>query len=130
MDWIKKLKISEKLYVLIAMATIFVAIVGLVGFCFNTKAAADISAMYKDRTLPIVWLGNIRTNIKTIRGDIYTMTTTNNMNEKKALFDEIVALKANNNENLSKYEATKLDPFEEEDREIENTGFRKCRCER
>ena len=114
MEWIKNLKIAQKLYLLIGLGVLFVGLVAIVGFCFVKKGADGTSAMYKDRVLPIVWLGKIRANIKGIRADLYAMTTTSNTSEKKMLYDQISAMKAENNENIAKYEGTKLDPTEVE----------------
>ena len=112
MEWIKNLKIAQKLYVLIGLGVIFVALVAVVGFISTNKGASDMTALYKDRLLPINQLGDIRANVEAIRGNMYALTVTTDANQNKVLFDENTELKKENNENLTAYEASKLDPFE------------------
>jgi len=70
--------------------------------------------MYNDKTLPIAWFSTINSNMEAARGNLFAMTSTSSYGMKKALYDEIVAFRKENNEHFSLYEATKLDPFEVE----------------
>lgn len=114
MEWIKNLKISQKLYVLIIMAALFVAVTGIVGFFFVKKGADGTSAMYNDRVLPVTWLSTIKDNINGIRIDLFQMGSTTSYDRKKELNDDIAAKKASNDELWGKYEASKLDSFSQE----------------
>lgn len=114
MEWIKNLKISQKLNVLIVVGALFVAVVSLVGFFFVKKAAADMASLYNDRVLPITWLSEAKDNLNAIRIDIFEMATTTNYARKQTLHSDVVAKKQLNNELWAKYGATKLDSFEVE----------------
>ena len=112
MEWIKNLKINQKLNVLIALATFFVAVVVLVGILFVNKGAVGIKTMYDDRVLPIVWFSQIKENIDVVSTDVLQMTLTSNMSRKQELKNDILKRRESNNELFAKYEATKLDTYE------------------
>jgi len=115
MDWIKNLKIAQKLYVLIALGVVFVAVVAIVGFVFVKKGADDMTTMYKDRVLPITWFSSIKENIDTVSTDVLNMTLTTNLGVKQEFKNDILKRRAQNNELFAKYEATKLDSYEVEE---------------
>lgn len=62
MDWIKNLKISNKLMVLIVLALFFVVFVGACGYYYTSKANTAISSLYSDRLIPIRDLSQMATN--------------------------------------------------------------------
>lgn len=114
MDWIKNLKIAEKLYVLITIASILAFVIGLVGFFYVKKGTDDMKSLYNDRVLPVSWLSTIKDNVNGIRADIFQMGLTSSYARKKELSADIAKKKESNNELWAKYEATKLDPTEVE----------------
>lgn len=114
MEWIKNLKIDQKLTLLITMASSFLIFVALVGFLSLQKANTNLASMYNDRLMPIAWFGQIKDNINDIRTDIFQMALTGDVNKKKELADEIMKDRDSNDELWAKYEKTNLDPFEVE----------------
>lgn len=114
MEWIKNLKVNQKLTLLIAISAFFLLVVGLVGYGFVNKASKEMESLYNDRVLPISWFGQIKDNINDIRVDIFQMATTADYNRKKSLAAEIIKDRNSNDELWAKYEKTKLDPFEVE----------------
>lgn len=114
MEWIKNLKVNQKLTLLIAMSAFFLLVVGLVGYGFENKSSKDMASLYNARVLPISWFGQIKDNINDIRNNIFQMGTTSDYNRKKDLAAEIVKDRNSNDELWAKYEKTKLDSFESE----------------
>lgn len=112
MDWIKNLKINQKLHVLIIISSLLAASMGLVGVFYVKKACDAMKTLYNNRVLPIAWIGTIKDNINDIRNDIFQMGLTSNYSEKKKQMDEILKDRQANDELWAKYEKTKLDPFE------------------
>ncbi|MEI8390447.1 MAG: methyl-accepting chemotaxis protein [bacterium] len=112
MQWFKNFKISQKILAFVAMATLFICIVGYVGFHFTTKGANDMTAIYKDRALPMMWMYDAVGNVNNIEALINEINATSDKNTQKAMYDEIVANREDNNKILAEYEKTKLDPFE------------------
>lgn len=114
MEWIKNLKISNKLMVLIVIALAFVVVTGSVGFYFVHKACADMTTLYNDRVMPIVWFSKMKANFKQARTDILELMITTSQSRNQLLSDDIKGISKEDNELFEKYEATKLDPFEVE----------------
>lgn len=114
MEWIKKLKVNQKLNVLIAIGAFFLVLVGLVGYGFVRKANNEMATLYNDRVLPISWFGQIKDNNNDIRNNIFQMATTADYSKKKELAAEIIKDRDSNDELWEKYEKTKLDTFEVE----------------
>lgn len=114
MEFIKNLKINQKLYVMIIISSLLAAAIGLVGFFYLKKSGDGMATMYNARMLPITWLSSIKDNVNDIRNNIFQMGLTTNYNNKKDLNDEILKDRESNNELWAKYEATKLDSFEVE----------------
>lgn len=112
MEFIKNLKISQKLCVLIIISSIFAVAIGLVGFLYVRKDASEIKTLYNERVLPIAWLGIINKNIIGARADILGTIATTNGNRKKNLHDHLMKIRVENNGLWEKYESGKLDPYE------------------
>lgn len=112
MEWIKKLKVNQKLNVLITISAFFLVLVGLVGFGFIQKATNNTKTLYNDRVLPITWLGQVSNNINDIRNKIFQMATINDFARKQELKAAIIKDRESNDELWAKYEATKLDKYE------------------
>lgn len=112
MEWIKNLKVNQKLNVLISISAFFLVLVGLVGFSFIQKANNDIKSLYEVRVLPITWLGQVNNNINDIRNKIFQMATISDYGRKQELNAAIVKDRESNDALWEKYEAIKLDKYE------------------
>lgn len=115
MEWIKNLKISSKLLVLIATSLLFLIITGIVGFYYTNRAASEMKTLYNDRVMPIVWFSDIRSNFKQARTDILELMITTSANRNKFLSEDIKRISKEDNALFEKYEATKLDSYETEE---------------
>ena len=114
MDWIKRLKINQKLYVLIGMALIFLGMVAFVGFFFTQKGAKDMTTLYKDRLIPIAGFSNIRDDIARINVSLLKIIIADNNAKKNEEYKKISDYSTEMDDLFTKYEATKLDPYEVE----------------
>lgn len=114
MEWIKNLKIAHKLYVLIAISAVLALLIGLVGFSYLKKASSDMSDMYDNRVMPIVWLGTINEAVKAQNEEILEMILANNDAKVNEINSNMKREATECEELFAKYEATKLDPFEVE----------------
>jgi len=114
MEWIKNLKISQKMYVLIILASIFLVSVGLVGAFFTKKTADAMTTLYADRVMPIAWFSDIKSNFKQARVDTLELMITTNAGRNKFLADDLKRISKEDNALFEQYEATKLDPYEVE----------------
>lgn len=114
MEWIKNLKVNQKLNVLIAMGAFFLVLVGLVGFGFLHKASKAMSTMYNDKLLPISYFGDIRDDIVRIDNGLLKLITSDNASIKSKIYASFTEWNGEINDKFGKYEAIKLDPYEVE----------------
>lgn len=114
MNWLKNLKIFQKLLVLISLCVVFISLVGFVGFHFTKKTADGMTTMYNDRLLPIAWLNENRMHLRANEANLlWLILTTDKAKQEKYLAD-IKTRAGNFNKNIELYEKTKLDPIEVE----------------
>lgn len=114
MDWIKNLKIAQKLYVLITISSVLAFAIGLVGFFYVKKGTDEMKTLYNDRVLPIAWFSDIKENLARVKSDLVGLTITNDPNKIRKLLADIKQSKKEDDDLWIKYEATKLDPYEVE----------------
>jgi uncharacterized protein (TIGR02391 family) len=115
MEWIKNLKIAQKLNVLLVLASIISLAIGLTGYLFVQKGAKDMTSLYKDRLLPVAWFSSIKTNANQIQSDLLKLMLTTDKNRKMELISDIKTRRSLNNELFKKYD---LHP------QIKNVSFR------
>lgn len=114
MEWIKNLKISSKLLVLIVIASVMLVVSSLVGMYFTRKAASNTTTLYNDRVMPIVWFATMSENRRQISADMLDLAITTSNARNKYDYDDLQQRKSKNDELWEQYKATKLDPFETE----------------
>lgn len=114
MEWIKNLKIANKLYLLIILASTMLALSSLVGFYFTKRATENTNTLYKDRVVPIVGFAAMRENNKQIMNDMLDLAITTSNARNKKDYNDLQEKKSKNDELWKEYKATKLDPFETE----------------
>lgn len=114
MDWIKNLKISDKLVVLIIVSLLFVTIVGIVGFIYTHKANAEIKSLYNDRLIPIKELSQISINSNEINANLLAILLSDTMQKKVNYNSEIKKWADANSELLKSYQNNTLTKEEQE----------------
>lgn len=114
MEWIKNLKISDKLLVLICASLFFVTIVGIVGWVYTAKANKNVASLYADRLIPIRDLSQISINSNTSNADLLAMLLSDTMQKKKNYYADLSERGTENSELLKIYEATALTKEEQE----------------
>ncbi|MCT4597440.1 MAG: methyl-accepting chemotaxis protein [Vallitalea sp.] len=109
----KNLKIKAKLGILSTILTLFIIIIGSVGFLNLTKANKDITTMYYDRLLAIEQLNDSRAHARAIEADIYSiMMNIHDPEYQQYKLKDIETRVQKFNENFINYKKTKLDQFE------------------
>lgn len=114
MEWIKNLKVAQKLQLLVGIGAFFVLISSLVGFCFlkNAKTAQD--SLYTDNLLPIAYFGVIKDDMLSIKANLMEILLSENSNRINELHDLILAARKDKKEMLEKFQAGNLDDKEKE----------------
>lgn len=125
MEWIKNLKVANKLYLLIALASVVLIFASSVGFYFAKAAAANTKTLYNDRVVPIVGFGEMRQNRVQIDADLLELAVNTDPARNTELKNDLIKNQQENEELWKDYNATKLDPFEIETIPKYNTAIEK-----
>ncbi|MBL0385318.1 methyl-accepting chemotaxis protein [Tumebacillus sp. ITR2] len=112
--FLRNLKVASKLWVLIGVGVLFLLATGGVSTYYANQIAADSQSMYQDRLLPVQWIGQVRTNNRTVDTDLVEMVLTTDKAEVQRLNQDIENQKLTNAKLIQEYEATNLDPKEVE----------------
>ena len=111
-SFLRNLTIRARLVLLTVILCVFTAAASWVGYTQLVAAGEELNGMYERGLLPIQWMNDARANISIIRGNLLAMTQTSDMEEKKALAEEIRHLRELNNYNLENYGKVELDEYE------------------
>lgn len=114
MRWFRNLPILNKMIALIAIASVFLVVVGYTGFYFLKQMNANAEEMYNDHLLPVKGLNIIRYNFRAVEADIWQLTLTNDKVEEQKLLADIQSQAEEANKLLAIYEKINLDPKERE----------------
>lgn len=114
MEWIRNLKINQKLQLIIAIGAFFVLISSLAGYGFlkNAKTAQD--DLYRNNLLPIAYFSSIKDDMLSIKADMMEMLLSDDSRRIKELHDLIIAAQKDREEMLAKFESGNLDSQEKE----------------
>lgn len=114
MDWIKNLKISHKLLVLIVLSLVFVVFVGLVGYLFTAKANQGIKKIYSENLKTISSLGTIRGNYEQGIADVLYLYDDISLSQKQHWQADLKDLREKNGELLRAYQESNISNYEKE----------------
>lgn len=108
MEWIRNLKIADKLMVLIVIALFFVSVVGVVGFVYSSKANKDVAEMYNDKLIPVKDLGDMRENANANMANLLSMILEERPQDRKPYYDDLKQRLVETKELLSALEALSM----------------------
>ncbi len=117
MDWFKDAKISHKLYLMVAMASLFILITSVIGFSFNYKASQSLKEMYTDNLVAVESLGDIRGNLFRSLSDCLALMQNTTPTETYELKEDIKNMRAINEVLMKKFLDT--NPSEEQKNKLE-----------
>jgi methyl-accepting chemotaxis protein len=106
MKWLDNLKTSIKLIGGFGIVVVLMLVVAGVGYSSMNTINNGMTSMYFDRLLPIEQIGNVETDLYTIRGDVYKALLI--PAEKAASEASIPKLVAGIDENLKAYKSSVL----------------------
>lgn len=121
MNFMKNRKVSQKIFVLIILSSIFLLFVGIYGINGLQQMSKNTNAMYKDRLIPNTWIAKMQLN--NTQNDAYVLELFNTRSEEEnnkiidafnASTEEILLYKGKIEKlNLSKEERSALDAYSE-----------------
>ena len=89
MNWLKNMKVMERLIVLIAILSVAILIVGGVGYFALNKANTALQDMYSRQLKSVQVVNDARTHGRKVEGDIYALMLTTDDREHKMLAKDI-----------------------------------------
>lgn len=95
MAFIRNLKLSIKLIILVATAVLFTAYAGFLGSYFLNQTAQNSEDMYNQRLLPEQWLNQLKTNFFVLENkalEMMLVTDADKLGELEAEYDEIMVV--------------------------------------
>ena len=113
MKFFRNVTIRFRLFSLTIILCLFTAAAAFVGYYRLVVAGTEMTDMYRSGLLPVQWMNDARVNIQAIRGNLLSLMLTTDEAENRALFEDIVARRKRNDENLANYRKTGLEEFEE-----------------
>lgn len=114
MEWIKNLKISNKLTLLMVVSLFFVVLVGIVGYIYTSKANNGIKKLYSQNLKTISTLGTIRGNYEQGIADVLYLYDDISLAQKQHWQDDLKGLRAKNKELLEAYKEANISDYERE----------------
>lgn len=108
MNFVVNLTIRTKLVISFVVISVFVSIVGVYGIYNMKKTDDEMTSMYKDRLLPIQYLGKVAENEMAGRADLEHMLHLTDKTQLSASGKKIDNLEFENLKLLEQYEATNL----------------------
>ena len=106
MKWLDNLKTSTKLIGGFGAVVVLMIVIIVMGYMGLNTMRESIHSMYFDRLVPIEQLGNVSTDLYTIRGDVYKLLLI--PEEKEKSLASIPKLIKNIDDNIAAYETTVL----------------------
>lgn len=123
MEWFKGLKISHKLYFLVAIGSVFILLISMVGYSVNANTTKALNVIYKENLVAIADLGVVRASLNRLLADTLNLFQQTTNAETKALIDDMDTTKANSSKALEEFETT--NPSEQVKRKLDE--FKKIR---
>lgn len=108
MEWIRNLKISNKLLVLITLSLFFVSVVGVIGFIETKATGRALTDIYKNCLAPIRDISKIVINSNSNNALLLAMLTTNSTEKRKLYNEQLKDSRSENTQLLKAYESTYL----------------------
>lgn len=114
MQFVKNLATTKKIIGLVLLLAIFLSGVGLVGYYFSSKLSASISDMYNSRLLPVKHLNAMRAHSRAIEAIVMELFLPISKDRENQLTSAISDRIKQFNDELTKYEESRLDSYEQE----------------
>ena len=89
MNWLRNMKVMERLIVLIALLSVAILIVGGVGYYSLNKANTALEDMYSRQLKAVQVLNDARAHARKIEADTYALMLTTDTQENQLIVEDI-----------------------------------------
>ncbi|WGV58073.1 methyl-accepting chemotaxis protein [Brevibacillus brevis] len=114
MQWIRDIKVSKKILLLMIMAIVFITMVGFVGVTYIKSMAENSTEMYEDRMNSVRWLSEIQLNNRVVEVNTLGLLLTKDPKENEEMKKTMNDRKLATGQLIKSYERTKMDEHEKE----------------
>ena len=104
MNWVRDLKIFNKLLVIIAFGAFFLTAVGIAGLFIAKEMNQNAEQMYQERLQPVRWINIIRLEFRAIEGDVWRIISSEDQALNQKLLDDIQKRFTNADKLMKDYE--------------------------
>ncbi|WP_400162736.1 methyl-accepting chemotaxis protein [Brevibacillus sp. TJ4] len=111
--WFDRLTIFPKMMVVVCMMIVSMLGIWGAGFYYLSTSTASMGVMYNRDLMPILEIGKVRTNLRTIESLFYQLTLEEDSSRYNGMIEQILLLVDENNKLLASYEQTLVDPDEQ-----------------
>jgi len=108
LGWLKNMRVTERLALLIAGLSVAILIVGGAGYFFLSRTSAAMETMYTDKLTAVRLINDSRAQTRKIESDTYALMLTTDEQENKALMSDITKRGKVFEENLQQFEQLNL----------------------
>ena len=112
MNVLKNAKVKTKLFFMLTSFFIFLAIIGATGYYYLQNSNAKINTIYKNKLLPVEYLGQAQAQYNSSNTDLFELMITKDINRNNELLKDRKTKKNALNTAIAEYGNTKLDSFE------------------
>jgi|GEM_PF-7090624 len=89
LNWLKNLKVVQRLAILIGILSIAILIVGSMGYVFLNRLSGDLETMYEDKLTAVRLINDSRVHARKVEANIYALMLTTDPKENQELMDDI-----------------------------------------
>jgi methyl-accepting chemotaxis protein len=114
MNFIRDLKVSAKLFVILAIAIVSLWAVGFTGYYYLAKSAQGMDGLYNDNLLSVARLNEMRAHARTIEADMLDLMLTKDSALSSKIVKDIEQRTEAFNKDLALYESSSLVGWEKE----------------
>lgn len=117
MKWFKELKVSHKLYLLVALASFFILLTSTIGYFFNARTTKALEVIYRENLIAIADIGDLGSNMNHLLANTLNLFQQTSDAENKALLEDNELIKDDSNKKFQEFENT--NPSEQVKRKLE-----------
>ncbi|MEI7473818.1 MAG: HAMP domain-containing methyl-accepting chemotaxis protein [bacterium] len=114
MNWIKNLKISQKILTLVVLMVVFLGIIGYIGYYFNAKTGAELKDLYTSRLASVEAMGRMNEDSSMAIQNLFQFMINIDPATNNRLNNSINKHLAQIDKDFKDYLSTPLDPYEVE----------------
>lgn len=108
LNWLKNLKVVQRLAILIGMLSMAILIVGGMGYVFLNRLSGNLETMYEDKLTAVRLINDSRAHIRKVEANTYALMLTTDPKENQDLMDDINKRGKIFDTNLKQFEALPL----------------------